>query len=345
MLNSAREKLNLYATKQIKALRYLHVNLDKTKKYPRDERFKSAIYDSSKKEIFSLLTQSPSLENLIYEIDDKLFYVRELESYYLGAKYLVLEIEDDKMWLYKIYSTFLWVGIPLIFIFIIFGYLLSRLFLQPMKDAIGLLDRFIKDTTHELNTPISTILSNIELINAQALDEKNRVKLRRIEIGARTVSNLYQDLVYLTLGHKVVSKVEDVELKSLFEERLEYFSILMKGKNIQLTKELTQTHMLVDKVKITKLIDNLISNSIKYNVKNGALFVSLEDKKFRICNEGKSIIKSKISSMFERYTRGDEQVGGFGIGLHIVSMVAKEYNLKIDVKEYKKEGTCVEVSW
>lgn len=345
MLQNATTRLSLYASKQIKALRILHVNLNRTKKYPRDERFKSGIYDSSKKEIFSLLSYKPELGSLIYRKKDKIFYIRELESYYLGAKYLVLEIDDNKRWFYKVMSAFLSMGVLLVFIFTIFGYLLSRLFLRPMKDAIRLLDRFIKDTTHELNTPISTILSNIELINEKNLNQKDQIKLRRIDIGARTVSNLYQDLVYITLGHKVVSKCEEIDLKSLLEERLEYFSIFIQNRQIVLTKELTSSILLADRTKIVKLIDNLISNAIKYNIKNGKLHVVLKKKSFTICNRGKSIKKERISSMFDRYTRGDERVGGFGIGLHIVSMVAKEYKFDIEVKNYEKEGTCIKVSW
>lgn len=345
MLEKKRALLNSYANEHIKALKYLHVNIDKTKLYPRNKDFKSGIYDKSKTKIFSLLSQSPNLNSLIYEKNGKIFYVKELDSYYVGTKYLVLEINDDKSWLYGIYTTFLWFGIPLLFLFLFFGYFLLRLFLKPMKEAIALLDRFIKDTTHELNTPISAILSNVEMMNTNKLEEKNKTRLKRIEIGARTVSNLYQDLVYLTLGKKLVNRLEDVDLEELVNERLEYFSILIAGKNIKLTKHLTQTNMLVDKTKITKLIDNLISNAIKYNKKNGLLHVKLEVSSLIICNEGKTMPKDKILSMFERYTRGKEDVGGFGIGLHIVAMVAKEYNLTINVYQNDGEGTCVKVSW
>ncbi len=346
MLQRASKRLNAYASVQTKALRLLHVNLNKTKVYPRNSEFKSAIYDSSKRKIFSLFDEEAEFGDIIYEKNGKIFYVRELESYYLGAKYLILQIKDGKKWLHKIYSSFLWIGLPLVFIFLIFGYFLSRLFLRPMKDAIGLLDRFIKDTTHELNTPISTILSNIETINLNELNNKNQTKLRRINIAALTVSNLYQDLVYLTLGHRVISKIEDIDLKVLFEERLEYFSLLMKSKNIILTQELTSANVLVDKVKLTRLVDNLISNAIKYNQKNGKLHVRLEKDFFTISNDGKTIKHDNMMLMFERYTRGDSEVGGFGIGLHIVWAIAKEYDFNIDVsKKSEKGGTCIKISW
>ena len=49
--------------------------------------------------------------------------------------------------------------------------------------------------------------------------------------------------------------------------------------------------------------------------------------------------------MFDRYSRFDKSVGGFGIGLNIVSMIAKEYNLQIDISSIENQETKVKISW
>lgn len=345
MLESKRIELNILANLQIKRLKHLHVNIDKTKTYPRDSRFNSGIFDSSKVAIFSLLHSSPKLNQIIYQNGGKIYYIKELENYYLGAKYLVLEVLDDKMWLHKTYSMFLWLGLPMVVLFLVIGYFLHRLLLRPMREAISLLDRFIKDTTHELNTPISTILSNIEMIQVSSLEKKTKKKLKRIEIGTRTVSNIYQDLVYLTLGHLEASRSENVDLKLLVQERLEFFAILLENKQIKATATLSSSHLYIDKQKMTKLIDNLLSNAIKYNRPKGTLHVKLEKSFLEISDSGYGMDKDEIKAMFERYTRGDNSVGGFGIGLNIVAMIAQKYNLKIDVNSNKGEGTCIKVMW
>ena len=77
-----------------------------------------------------------------------------------------------------------------------FWTLFGKTLLKPMRDSIMLLDRFIKDTTHELNTPLSAILANIEMMDTDVMVEKNRKKLTRINIAAKTVSTLYKDLTY-----------------------------------------------------------------------------------------------------------------------------------------------------
>jgi signal transduction histidine kinase len=103
---------------------------------------------------------------------NQIHFINEPESYYLGSKYVVVEIPDDGVWFeqirYKIAVSFL-----LAFIFMmILGYFILRLFLKPMRDALHLLDRFIKDTTHELNTPVTAIITNIEMIDKSSLDER-----------------------------------------------------------------------------------------------------------------------------------------------------------------------------
>ena len=71
---------------------------------------------------------------------------------------------------------------------------------------------------------------------------------------------------------------------------------------------------------------------------NNIDILSIEDS-------GKGIEKENLKTLFERYSRFDKSVGGFGIGLNIVSLIAKEYNLKIDIKSQIDIGTTVEITW
>ena len=80
----------------------------------------------------------------------------------------------------------------------------------------------------------------------------------------KTISNLYDDLTYLVLSHHIISQNEEVDLKVLMEERLEYFSLLIESKKITLTTALEENVTLtIDRKKIAKLIDNILSNAIK----------------------------------------------------------------------------------
>jgi two-component system OmpR family sensor kinase len=224
----------------------------------------------------------------------------------------------------------------------ILGYFILRQVLKPMRDALHLLDRFIKDTTHELNTPVTAIITNIEMIEKDDLDEKLLKKINRIEIGAKTISNIYEDLTFITLNNQIISNNENINLSTVLTQRIEYFNSLAIMKKINFNLDIQENiFIFCDMKKITKLIDNLISNAIKYNKIGGFIKVNLKDNILSI--EG--IAKEHLKSLFERYSRFDKSVGGFGIGLNIVSLIAKEYDLKIDIKSEINIGTIVEIKW
>ena len=346
-LQNEKIELNEFANIQIQKLRNLQNDFKEENIYPRDYRYNSAIYDSDEREIFSTLKEKPkNLNEVIYEKNGFIHFIKEPESYYLGARYVVVEAQDKKFWKEIIFKSMTFYGGTFFVILSIFGYFLLKLLLKPMKDTINILDRFIKDTTHELNTPVSTISGNIELIKIENIDEKNAKRLKRIDIAAKTISNLYQDLTYLTLGHNIISQNEIVNVGEVINERLEFFELLCEAKSLSVKKELDKDSTLfIDKNKLSRLIDNLLSNAIKYNRQNGLLHIKLQNNRLEIRDSGSGILKENINDIFKRYFRFNSSVGGFGIGLNIVFVIAKEYNLKIDVDSKLEEGTCVSVSW
>lgn len=347
MLQEKRQILQNYSNDLIVRLKDLHVNIDKNNIYPRDERFNSAIFDSDKKKIFSTLeSDDVSLDDIIYLSDNQIHFIKEPESYYLGSKYIIVEVADDGIWFeeirYKIGICFL-----LAFTFMmVLGYFILRLVLKPMRDALHLLDRFIKDTTHELNTPVTAIITNIEMIDKSSLDERLLKKINRIEIGAKTISNIYEDLTFVTLNNQIISNNEEINLSNVLKQRVEYFNSIATMKKINFDLNIKDDVFIVcDMKKITKLIDNILSNAIKYNKIAGFIKVNLNDNILSIEDSGKGIEKENLKTLFERYSRFDKSVGGFGIGLNIVSLIAKEYNLKIDIKSQIDIGTTVEITW
>jgi two-component system OmpR family sensor kinase len=215
-----------------------------------------------------------------------------------------------------------------------------------MNDAIALLDDFIKDTTHELNTPVSAILTNLESLDTTHLDDATRKKLNRISIASRTISTLYDDLTYLILNHDLSISNTPLNLSLLLSERLEYFRHRIEQKKIDLYTDITPDIIhTFDSTKATRIIDNLLSNAIKYNRMGGKITVILDTNSLCIEDNGIGIPADMVDRVFERYTRADKSVGGFGIGLHIVAMIAREYNMKISIDSQEKVGTKICVGW
>ena len=347
MLQQKRQVLQEYANDFMFRIKDLHVNFDKYQFYPRDEKFNSAIYDSDKTLIFSTLkSKDVEFDEVAYTSGNQIHFINQPESYYLGAKYIVIEIPDDGIWENRVINQIAIYSFAMFIFMVIVGYFMSKLFIKPMKDSLHLLDRFIKDTTHELNTPVSAIMQNIEMINKDSLDEKTIRKINRIEIGAKTISNIYEDLTFLTLKNKLISQNERLNLNSIINQRAEYFKSLALSKKINIQLDLQdEVYLTTDIKKISKLIDNLISNAIKYNKINGTIKIGLRQNYFEVIDSGIGISKDNLENLFKRYTRFNTSAGGFGIGLNIVYLIATEYGLKIDVKSVLNEGTRFKISW
>ena len=346
MYSNQRTTLSNYAHEQIQQLRRLHRDFPQNTTYPRSVEFRSAVYDIERSKIFSTLTH-PVLrfDKEIYRKNNFIRFMVYLDDYYLGAKYLFIEIDEDKEWYSSVIMEIFTLGTVILIVLGIFGFFFVNLFLRPMKNSMILLDDFIKDTTHELNTPISAILANVEMMDLDVMSEKNKKKLARINIAAKTVSHLYQDLTYLTLDHNRISNDEWIDLKTLIDDRVEYFAILAGSKKVTFELDLNYSTIFIDGIKIARVIDNLISNAIKYNKRGGNIEIILRKDYFMVKDSGIGIEAEKVDDIFERYTRFNSSEGGFGIGLNIVKSIIEEYSLKISVSSILREGTIIRVDF
>ena len=340
--------LDEYANSFLVALEELHNDKTDSLLYPIDKKFKTSLYGEDYKLIYSTLSNPKNLLTEVTYTNNKIIrYVTQPQMYYLNTQYIIVEILDDKEWLNETIKTII-IYSSIFFIFMmLIGYFLLNLFLKPMRDALHLLDTFIKDTTHELNTPVSIVMTNIELIDKDSIKDQYLLKsIDRIDIGVKTISNIYDDLTYLVLNNKIISNNQDINLEQLIKQRVEYFSILSNMKKIKVETNLNSNVTLkIDNKKITKLIDNILSNAIKYNKINGSIYINLDMDKLTIKDTGRGIKQEHIYSMFDRYSRFDKTVGGFGIGLNIVKMICSEYNLTINIKSKLDNWTEVSISW
>jgi two-component system OmpR family sensor kinase len=131
----------------------------------------------------------------------------------------------------------------------------------------------------------------------------------------------------------------------MIENRVEYFDILAKSKNITFVLSLEYATIFMDRHKFGRIIDNIISNAIKYNKRGGRIEITLKENSLKIKDTGIGIAEDKIPFMFDRYMRFNQSEGGFGVGLSIVKKIIDEYNMQIEVESQEGEGTTVMLRW
>ena len=344
LLDQQRESIK-YEAEHIKLqLRTLHQSNAAKLVYPSHAHIQSAIYDLDKTYIFGTLKAEQRLD--INKYENRLYHTVKVVPYYLGAAYLMVAKDINYEPIKKLQKNIILFMLAAGVFFTILGYFLGKLFIAPMRDAMEKMNHFIQDTTHELNTPISTILTNIEMIETFGKHDENSTELKRIEIASKTLSRIYDDLTYLNLNHKYHRNIVNLNMSTLVEERMVYFSAMAEAKGLKVTVNTDPNVMLqMDKNDAIRLVDNLISNAIKYNRSKGILDVRLTEDIFSVKDTGIGIGSKDLSTIFQRFKRANKSEGGFGIGLDIVNQVVSSYGFILEINSKEGEGTEVNVKW
>lgn len=303
------------------------------------DSYEIAFYDENKKKIFGSLEDKIDFTKELSERNNQYILVDDSALGHLGVYFIV--IKEDMF--YKKISE-LKIEIILFFIFIyslisLVGFYLARLFIQPIKEEREKLNNFIRDTTHELNTPISAILMSTE---NEVLSAKQS---ERVRLSAKRISEMYKDLIYIFLEDKEEKEVNTYNLKSLIYEQLEYFEPLASKKRIKIDLQMEDFKYKINRDDFIRIVNNLISNAIKYNKMGGEIKITLKNKKLIISDTGIGIKKEKIKDIYKRYYRATKEQGGFGIGLNIVNHICKKYNINIDVNSQVSKGTSFILSF
>jgi two-component system OmpR family sensor kinase len=245
----------------------------------------------------------------------------------------LLKVIYDKSKLDELYHKFLIkiskIGIALFFfiLFISIGFTIYSL--RPMKEAVNLLEDFLKDLIHDLNTPATSILLNSKLLRRRGDFEE----IERIELSAKTIASLYKNLELMSANKIKIQ--EEVSVKELVNEQVEVLKKLYP--KIQFS---TNMEALVIKSNISgieRIIDNLLTNACKYNKKNGHIYITIQNQKLIIEDTGIGI--KNIKKVFQRYYKENDR--GLGIGMSIVKQLCNMLNINIEIKSIVGKGTKI----
>lgn len=251
----------------------------------------------------------------------------------------------------NVVSDILWlrlkmIGFLLLCLFIVgmVAYFLLKLSLKPYKNKIAFLNRFIKDTTHEINTPISIIMMSIERLQTDGISSSNLKKINRIHIAAKTLASVYKNIAFYSTS-KYAKLITTIDIKNLLEQRLDFFEPLFVQKNLKVITSLAPSFIDSNIDDMGCIIDNLLSNAIKYNKKNGEIIITLEANQLTIKDSGCGIGEEHMKNIFERYVRCNDAQGGFGIGLALIKEICDFYHISISCDSKVGEGSLFVLQW
>lgn len=306
--------------------------------YPRFRAFQSGLYDAHFNPVFTLITTALEDQKAGYHIQDDYAYliVALPERRYFDASYLVIGGEISYARIYQDVVMIL-LGIAAL-IFVLSLFFLDR-FALPFQRINQRLDRFIKDSMHEINTPLSIINVNIDLYNRANPSNKY---LQRIKAATKTLATLYNDMDYLIKNERLSFEYEPINLSYYLQERCDYFSEVAALKNIAIESHIDEEVMIhFNPTQLQRIIDNNLSNAIKYSREEGKIdlfLVKFEDRCIMSFKDYGVGIED-VNRIFERYYRENRDKGGFGIGLNIVKSIIDKAGIELTIDSRYGEGS------
>jgi two-component system phosphate regulon sensor histidine kinase PhoR len=211
---------------------------------------------------------------------------------------------------------------------------------------------FFANASHELKSPLTTILGYQQMIKEGVITSSEDVK-QATEKTIKEVTRMNQMVIEMLELSKLESnqegKIEDVRFDLLIKDITDRYKKQIDDNKLTLNLSLAKTSRKVSKNYMEQLFANLVDNAIKYNKPNGSITIELTDKKFVITDTGLGIASEHVSRVFERFYRVDmaksKDSGGTGLGLAIVKHVCSHYNFKINLESQIKSGTKVSVEF
>ncbi len=213
---------------------------------------------------------------------------------------------------------------------------------------------FVADVSHELKTPITSIMGYADTLLEGEYDKETQDKfLNVIASEARRMARLVTDLLTLSRYDNNKNKVRKVsfDLGELVKKCQDKLAIEIKKKNHTVNSFVTADvpPVYADKDDIERVILNILTNSIKYTPEGGEIKIYVgfvyNDAYIKIFDNGIGIPEEDLSRIFERFYRVDKartrEMGGTGLGLSIAKEILDKNGGSIDIKSTVGEGTEV----
>lgn len=225
-----------------------------------------------------------------------------------------------------------------------------------LRELDRLKDEFVALVSHELRTPLTSITGYLELVLADpALDAEHRRFLEVVERNSGRLLRLVSDLLLVAQieSGKLTLRAGEVDLAAVAAESVEALRPAADARGVELRLEAAPVPPLRgDRARLAQLLDNLVSNAVKFTEPGGHVLVALaqngEGVRVAVSDDGIGIAPEDQRRLFDRFFRAEgaqeRAIGGTGLGLTIARAIAEAHGGELGLTSAVGEGTTFEVS-
>ncbi len=210
---------------------------------------------------------------------------------------------------------------------------------QTISQLLHRQDMFIKKIMHELNTPLGIISLNSDSIERKTGEME---ELNSIKASTKTLSSIYSDLSYLVKKENPNYTIKQIDVVKFLSSRILFFDELAQIKNIDIQLEVENDFFIsINEYEFERIIDNILSNAIKYSNENSTitLYLFIQEGRYFLSIKDTGIGIENIETIFIPYFQQSNENLGFGLGLTIVKEICDKYDIKVEVKSAKNIGS------
>jgi signal transduction histidine kinase len=227
---------------------------------------------------------------------------------------------------------------------------------EQLVELDRLKDEFVSSVSHELRTPLTSIAGYVELLLEEEADDFKRGHLSIIERNADRLLALVSDLLFaarLQYGRLELER-SPVDLQLLVLESVDSARPRAQAASVRIEADTeTVSIMRGEPAKLAQLLDNLVSNAIKFTPRDGRVDVRLEQRdgtiRLEVSDTGIGIEESEREQLFQRFFRAqsalEHQIQGTGLGLYISKAIVDAHDGRIGVDGQPGQGTTFVVEF
>lgn len=220
------------------------------------------------------------------------------------------------------------------------------------EEASILKSHFIANISHELKTPITVIMSVIQLLQIKNKEDFRNENIQIIDNNCKRLLRLINNIIDIEKfdSNNIKLDLKNINIVSLIDDIVESIEPYAKSKNLNIIFDphYEEIYMAIDCPKIERVVLNLLSNAIKFSYDSGTIYISLYKDN---CNNvvisfkdyGQGISEKNLKNIFHKFTQVDNTMTrnneGSGIGLSIASAFVTLHKGTIEVKSKENEGS------
>lgn len=300
-------------------------------------------------QLSGIITECMEQEKNLGELPD--YHLRFLRSEtLLGWRITFVDTSQEHHTLQTMVTSLLGIGGVTLVVFLLISWRLSLWATKPVEESWKHQRQFVSDASHELKTPLTVILSNVELLERADAPQDGR-SLRWLD-NIRTASGQMTELVegLLTLARfdnqTSVKLSERFNLSELAEEEALLFEPILFEAGKELQEEIEENLFVTgDPSKLRRLMGILLDNARKYADEHSVVTLKLSSEggkrvRLSVNTKGEVIPAEQLTRLFERFYRAEQSrtSEGYGLGLSIASGIAQEHGGKIWAESTLEDG-------